>query len=146
MKEIFKVSKKEKEEIIKGIKQSLEKRKEIVFAYVYGSFLNDPSFRDIDIGVYLKKRPYSRTQKSFDYVLDLGVEIGEEIGQSFLIDVRLLNQTPFHFLNNVFARGRVLFSRDNEFLANLMEKICLEYLRYRPFAEQYLKERINLNV
>ncbi len=32
-----------------------KKEENIIFAYLYGSFLNGISFRDIDIGIYLDK-------------------------------------------------------------------------------------------
>lgn len=42
-----------KEKIINLIKNLLKKDERIVFAYLYGSFITDENFRDIDIGVYV---------------------------------------------------------------------------------------------
>jgi predicted nucleotidyltransferase len=46
-----------KEKIIHSIKSFLDDQQEVVFAYVFGSFVYGDSFRDIDIGVYMDPPP-----------------------------------------------------------------------------------------
>ncbi|MEW6104692.1 MAG: hypothetical protein AB1630_12920 [bacterium] len=55
MNEYLSFKKKQRLKIIGKIKQVLLNKQEIVFAFIFGSFLDEPSFRDIDIGVYLDK-------------------------------------------------------------------------------------------
>ena len=63
MKEYFSLDKKQKKEILKKITSILKKDKKVVFAYSFGSFLDKKAnFRNIDIGLYLKRRP----KKTFD--------------------------------------------------------------------------------
>lgn len=69
----YSITQNEKQEIGLLIKAELEKHNEIAFAYLYGSF-SDPemeSFRDIDIGIYLKdyKDSWSR------YEIELTAEL-----------------------------------------------------------------------
>ncbi|MGB9714818.1 MAG: hypothetical protein ACPL1G_00170 [Thermodesulfovibrionales bacterium] len=44
-----------KKEITDNIKYSLEKYPEIIFTYIFGSFVDPemPFFRDIDVGIYV---------------------------------------------------------------------------------------------
>ncbi len=45
----------DKKAIISSIRQYLEQQEDILFAYLYGSFLNQNRYRDIDLAVYSKK-------------------------------------------------------------------------------------------
>lgn len=144
MKEFYSLPQNKRKMIIEGIKKALQKREEIVFAYAYGSFLEDPCFRDIDIGVYLKPKAFAKERNSYNYNFELAAEIEKEIGYHFLLDVRILNEAPFNFLNNVFSRGKLLLCRNEDFLTDLIEKTSQQYIIYRPYAEQYLRERLGL--
>lgn len=116
------------------------KRKEIVFAYFYGSFLEDPCFRDIDIGVYLNEKVIKPT-KFFRYQLKISGEL--EIPAKYLIDVRILNEAPSYFLASVFSKGKLLFSRDDLFLTNLIEKVSAEEIALEPFSMEAFNELIS---
>jgi len=52
----FQISESDKKIIMERLRYSLEKRPNLLFAYVYGSFVMADKFRDIDIAVYLKQR------------------------------------------------------------------------------------------
>lgn len=43
-----------KEKIIKYIQEYFEQQEDILFAYLYGSFVNQDRYRDIDLAVYSK--------------------------------------------------------------------------------------------
>lgn len=44
----------EKSIILNLMKEVLTQERRLVFAYAYGSFVKEETFRDIDIGIYLK--------------------------------------------------------------------------------------------
>jgi predicted nucleotidyltransferase len=44
----------EREKILSLIKEVLNRDGRTIFAYAYGSFVKEESFRDIDIGIYIK--------------------------------------------------------------------------------------------
>ena len=44
----------DKEKLLKLLKEVLANDERVIFAYIYGSFVKEQSFRDIDIGIYLK--------------------------------------------------------------------------------------------
>lgn len=141
MKEYFyTLSKKEKERVIKKIKKQLFQRKEIVFAYLYGSFLEDPCFRDIDVGIYLNEKMI-KPEKFFRYQMELSGII--KVPAKYLIDLRILNEAPFSFLASVFSKGKLLFSRDDNFLTNLIEKVSAEEMASESFLSQAFRELVS---
>ncbi len=138
--EYFSIKQNQKEKIKQEIKKTLKKEGGIVFAYLYGSFLNAPSFRDIDIGVYLNQ--INRTGID-DYELNIAEKIAAKIDFSFeIIEVKILNFAPDSFLNNIFSKGELLFSNNQELLTNLIEKTSLTALANEHIANQSLKELI----
>ena len=44
----------ERQDIIEKITSIIRTKQEIAFAFLYGSFLGEPFFRDIDIGIFVK--------------------------------------------------------------------------------------------
>lgn len=90
----------EKETIVNRITKFLEVHKEISFAYIHGSFLQEGHFKDIDVAVYLKNIPESFLQ----YELELEAELMKSLGE-FAIDVRVLNASPLSFRYHVIKGG-----------------------------------------
>lgn len=129
-----------RDEIKEKIKQTLLKEKSVVFAFIFGSFLDSPSFRDIDIAVYLDKID---KKDIFNYENDLGEKIAKECGLPFdIFEVKVLNFAPSHFLNNVFNRGEIIFCKDEKILSNLIESTSLDALANEYVAYQSLKELV----
>lgn len=140
MKEYFQIKQFKKELIIKKIKKVLLKRKEIVFGFIFGSFLDSPSFRDIDVGVYLQG---VKKGKFFAYELELSQEIAAYSGLPFdFFEIKVLNFAPLPFLSNIFSQGRLLFTRDEKLLSEMMENVSLEMLANENISSQSLKELI----
>jgi len=140
MKEYFSLKQSNQKEIINKIKKHLYKKDEIIFAFVYGSFLYAPSFRDIDIGVYIRN---ISPEQVFDFEMKLEKFISEIIGIPFdIIEIKVLNFAPLSFLSNVFSRGRLLFSKDKQLLSNLIENASLEAISNEYIAQESLKELI----
>lgn len=120
MKEYFRLSKKERNDIKKRINGILMKRKDVVFAYLHGSFLNAPSFRDIDVAVFIEPHALN-AQDPLNYELELSAKLVF----SCPIDMRILNSAPFVFQNNVAHSGELLFCRDQEKLSHFLERSSL---------------------
>jgi predicted nucleotidyltransferase len=138
MEEYIFLEKSKKDEIIGLIKNVLVEDKRIVFAYVYGSFLGEQSFRDVDIGVYVDG---AHDYDPISLEAELSDKAAKSSGMEFdRLDIRLLNQAPGHFLKNVFSKGLLLFSRDETLLADIIEKTSLdalanEYVSAQSFFE-----------
>lgn len=141
MKEFLLFSKEKREEIIRKIKEALIEDENIIFAYVFGSFVGIHSFRDIDIGIYLKN---IKKEEIFDYEFNISIKLSKKVGLSFnLFDIKVLNYVKNSFLNSVFKEGIILFSRDYDLLTDLIEKSSLDSILNESISLQSLKELIN---
>ncbi len=78
----------EKGRLIETISGILKGKENILFAYIFGSFVTAESFRDIDIAVYMRDKPQR--------VVSLEFDIEKELEDALRIpaDVRIVNHAP----------------------------------------------------
>jgi predicted nucleotidyltransferase len=137
MKSRFRLNQSDREHFLSKIASRLVCKQEIVFAYFYGSAVNNTVVGDIDIAVYFKE--YIPTEKQIDISLTLTLELSAELG--IPVDVRPLNHTVAGFRFHV-TDGRLVFSRDEETRLNFVESTWREYLDYKPLLEQSLADML----
>ena len=138
LKRIDKVSKKAIEETIREV---LKKHKEILFAYLHGSFVKKNTFHDIDVAVYLEKMPVS----VLEYELEMETELMKAL-RKYTIDVRVLNGAPLSFKYNVIKDGIVLLVTDDDKRADFEEKTIVFYLDFLPYRKLYLRETLGVEI
>jgi len=126
-----------KNELLEKLRAVLSTRKEIVFAYAHGSFLDGGAFRDIDLAVFVDSSHAPRFDR-FDYAFALAVDLTKEIGHD--IDVQVLNGVSTGFLNSVFKTGKVLFSRNEQIRLDLLETNSLETMDFHELSLEYIRE------
>lgn len=146
MKELYKLSVREKNDLSEKIILTLKNREEICFAYLFGSFINKEvvSFRDIDIGIFLRPEIIPQ-EKGFDYENKLAAELAKLLSfPADRLDIKILNFTSINFQNAVYSRGKLLFTRDNEFFANIIESVSLEAMCNYDFVQRSLRELVNI--
>ena len=112
----------------------LAKEEGIIFAYVFGSALDSESFHDVDVGLYLDDSQLSQRSEITSGLAD---RLSGTIGLP--VDIRILNSAPVFFLYHVF-RGRLILSRDENLLTNLLEEIPRLYLDIAPLLRQSTKD------
>jgi len=103
----FSMSEEEREAFLRRLRELLAREEHVVFAYVHGSFLSGRPFRDVDVAVWVED-----PENAFYYAVELAAELSTSLGLP--IDLHVLNKAPLPFKYHVFARGRLLFSRDEE--------------------------------
>ncbi len=131
-------SRAERETVLRVLRQALAQQPQVVFAYVYGSFLQDRPFHDVDVAVYLDSDEGTTRVLALDLVADL--EAALRRAQAFVpVDVRVLNQAPPSFQYHVF-RGELLFSRDERLRGRQVAQTVAHYLDVQPLRRQALKE------
>jgi len=136
----FSFSEDTKKEIIEKIKNILIQEEYIVFAYIFGSFLNDPSFRDIDIGIFV-----DNINLDEDFEVKLIDKISKSINLPFeIIDLRIINKAKHSFLNNIFRTGLLLFTKNEKLLTDLIEETSLEAIANEYISQLSLKELLSL--
>lgn len=130
-----------KEKIIRLIKEELEKREDILFAYIFGSFVSCENFRDIDIAIYL-----SSFEK--DKVLGIEFQLEKTLEDKIHIpfDVRIINEVPLGFAYNVIKDKIVVVDRDSSFRADFESLIFRKYFDYQFLIKEYLKEVKNAQI
>jgi len=126
-----------KENIAEGLKRKLISRSEIIFSYIYGSFLDNYPFHDIDIAIYVDKEKI-KSQQAFDYSFQLSMDLSKETG--FEIDVQIMNYAPLGFRHSVLKNGKLLFSKDENLRLDLIESASLEYIDFYELSLQYMHD------
>lgn len=134
MKQSYSFNPNTRQSLVERLAGEVAKAPEIVFAYVYGSVLDSALVHDVDVGLYLDDSHLPRRSEilgALSHRLSAAIELP--------VDVRLLNAAPVSFLFHVL-RGRLLLSRDEELLTNLLEEIPRRYLDIAPLLRQATKE------
>ncbi|ASJ08352.1 nucleotidyltransferase [Thermococcus siculi] len=135
MMEIYRLPGDKKEAIKEKLRKALIKRKEILFAYLHGSFLTDGPFRDIDVAVYVNGN-IGRF-----YEEDLEEELTRLIG--FPVDIRVLNDAPLTFRFRAIG-GELLFSKDEKTRCRFEERTMAEYHDQSYYLELYRREALGI--
>jgi predicted nucleotidyltransferase len=119
----------DKEKLLNLLKKVLAEDERVIFAYVYGSFVKEQSFRDIDIGIYVKNFEENPFVVSSDLKTQLSCETKrgnmDFIADQF--DVQIINHAPFTFLKRVFKEGILLIDHDPELRTDLVEYVSSKY-------------------
>ncbi len=125
----------EKSRIVGVISNLLSERAEIVFAYLFGSFVSDANFSDIDIGVFVQGIPQPA---SLDFELQLEKQVGSLVHVP--ADVRILNGAPPSFIFQIIKRSCRVVDKDPSLRAEFEGRILKEYFDFAPFRRRYLEE------
>ena len=114
----YRLSGEEKERILALLADRLSSRAELIFAIVFGGFLEERPFRDIDVGVYLAHgtRAGEDIVEAALYAEELSAELSKLVGLP--VDVVVLNHAPVWLLYRAL-KGRVILDRDPVLRARL---------------------------
>ena len=127
----------ERDQLRRGLVEKLQARKEILFAYVFGSFLSPFPFRDVDVAVYVDEQGVGGGAAP-EFAETLCEELSSE--WALVFDVVLLNRAPKSFQCRVFEEGKLLFTRDDNILTDMIEDVSLACIRDEAIAFQALRE------
>jgi len=107
------IDQKQKDVLISKIADFLSGKKSVLFAYLYGSFLGEGPFRDIDVAAYVDPDIIKNPDEMFSYGLSLAAEVDLAIS-GVTVDLRLLNLAPMPFRFGVITKGKVIFTIDDQ--------------------------------
>ena len=124
--------------VIEGVRAAVAAWREVEAAFLFGSFLEDEGFRDVDVAVFLANdSPALREPWSWEASHEPGLH--RVLGQP--VDLRVINGAPLGI--QFHATGGVLvFARDEEKTADLVEVVRRRYYDFRPFAQTNLREML----
>ena len=135
------LSRSDKEKVIQIISSHFSQQYDEIFSvYIFGSFISERHFSDIDIGIItamdLSKPP--------DFELKLENRLEKLI--KYPVDIRILNRAPISFSQNVFRTGRVIIDKNPNMRADFQGRILKQYFDFSPFRQRYLQEVTNAPV
>jgi len=121
--------------LIEQIRESLDHEKDILFAYLYGSALYDPtpSGGDTDIAVYLKPSDMKEyVKKEAELTAFLISELGTDE-----IDLRILNVLPLVLQYSILKEGILVLSRDEIQRADFETRVMMRFFELKPYLDEY---------
>jgi predicted nucleotidyltransferase len=111
---------------------------EVEAVFLFGSFLEDEGFRDVDVAVFLaNESPALREPWSWETTHE--ADMREVLGEP--VDLRVINGAPLGVQFHATA-GILLFARDEEKIADLVEGVRGRYYDFRSFAQTNLREML----
>jgi len=131
------ITKQDKEKITKTIFSYLQKHKEIVAAYLFGSYASGQPFGDIDLGILVRNEP----ENPLEYEFELEIKLEELV--KLAVDVRVLNKAPVSFVQNVIRHGQIIIDCKPNIRSDFESYILRKYFDFAPFRRRYLAEVIN---
>jgi predicted nucleotidyltransferase len=125
----------QKDNLVATICSYLEKNcKEIVAAYLFGSFITQRLFSDIDLAILTA----GDLTEPLNFEIDLENRLEKIVKYS--VDVRVLNRAPLSFCRNVIRHRMVILDRDPNLRADFEGQILKQYFDVAYFQRQYLQE------
>ena len=118
--------------LITELKTYFSKRVDVAFAYIYGSFSEGNSFRDIDIAVYLLEFNEESVPES-----DLSFTLSKSTG--YPIEVMILNRAPVSFQLSVLKKGVLLVSKSEDLRTDFIDDVGRRYRDYSHFRNLALE-------
>lgn len=112
-----------KRKILEKIKRVLESDDRVIFAYLYGSFLTEENFQDIDIGIYTRNPEKILTDSA-----EIKIITSQELGISpDKIDVQIINKTDNLFYLRDVLSGTLLVDKDPDLRGDFIESYSMRY-------------------
>lgn len=124
-------------ELVKFVSQELD---DVIAAYLFGSFIGTGQFSDIDIGLLIK----DNVTEILTFELSIETRLNNLFRHPF--DVRVLNDAPNSFVQNVIRTGMVVVDKNPCFRANYESRVLKQYFDFAYFRRRYLKEVGNVSI
>ncbi|MGK9477375.1 type VII toxin-antitoxin system HepT family RNase toxin [Melioribacter sp. OK-6-Me] len=135
----------EKEQIQKKVTEFLRGREEVIFAYIFGSFVNKEFYHDVDVAVYLADNFDKNDLMKFPYgyesemISQLNILVRENI------DFIVMNNAELYIQKKIINEGILLFSkceRKRIYYENYIRKIYIDAANLRNIRRRYLIEKL----
>jgi len=124
-----------KEGIRKKIEKIIQAREEILFAYLFGSFIEEKKFNDIDLGIYLNEN--IKRENSTFYEIELSNQLEEIL--NIPVDIIRLNSTSDAIVYRA-TQGQLIKNSDDNFRINFITTSWKKYWDYKILIQEYLLE------
>lgn len=126
----------DKNEQVNNIKNILAARKEIRFAYLFGSFVGGEHFRDIDVAIFIDETDEAAADKFYD--IQLACELEEKAGLP--VDIVVLNHAPAAIVYNA-SNGLLLKDSDEDSRIDFITSQWKMYWDLKPVLKFHMEAR-----
>jgi len=124
-----------KKELIKKIENFIKRHKGITFAYIFGSFIEDETFNDVDIAIYVDKKIIP-AEKIF-YEIELSNQLEEII--KIPVDVIRLNLASDPILYRA-TKGILIKNNDDNIRTNFITIHWKKYWDFKDKIQEHMAE------
>ena len=119
------------------LKLILKERKEIIAAFLYGSFLSSHNYNDIDIALLLDEKFEVKLFYKENLELELEQGLKEKMGIIKPIDIQILNKKSIRFINTVLKSSILIVSNSDAKRVQFESNKLTEYLDFKPYLDYY---------
>lgn len=135
----------DKEQIKKNISEYLAQKEEIIFSYIFGSFVSKDDYHDIDVAVFLKNDFNKSDQEKFPYGYESEFISNLTSIAKKRIDFVVMNNADITMQQRIVNKGIILFSKDETkriSYENYIRKLYIDAENIRKIKRRYLKRKI----
>ena len=135
-----------KQQIIDKLTQFLKEREEILFAYIFGSFVSKENYHDIDIAVFLRSDFDKNNYTEFPYGYESKLLSELNILLKYKIDLLVINNANITIVKKIINNGILLFSKADKkriSFENHIRKLYIDAENLRKIKKRYLQRKIN---
>ena len=135
---IYRVSETERLEVTEKIIAHLKGYDDVVFAYLFGSFIDQEMgyFRDIDIAVFISD---TKGGSIMAREIALANAIQEAIDYQYPVDVVVMNDKDLTLIAEIIE-GDLLFTKDKDLWADYVVDKVIRYNDMAYYRDLYIKE------
>jgi predicted nucleotidyltransferase len=113
----------------------LDRFEQVEFAYLFGSFVQEAKFEDIDVAICASSFPASPLAR-FKLTMKIGRALERQLHPRFEVDVRLMNEAPPWFQVEVLRTGRLVFARTEAWRVAYEAALLSRHLDYQPLRDR----------
>ncbi|MFZ5945135.1 MAG: type VII toxin-antitoxin system MntA family adenylyltransferase antitoxin [Bacillota bacterium] len=133
------------DQLMERMRNLLEDREEIVFAYLFGSHSRGTAnpLSDIDIAVFLDTSKKPGNEMSYGYKSNLLQQLQSVLGKK--ADVIVLNNAPILLCFNVLKDGKLLFAKSELERVRFHREVLRKHMDFKPILniqKYYLRKRL----
>lgn len=124
-----------KKEVMEKIESFIKSHDEIIFAYIFGSFVENETFNDIDLAIYTDENNIST--KEIFYAVELSNQLEKNI--KIPVDVIVLNKTSDFLLHRI-SKGILIKNSDDDMRINFITTHWKRYWDFRNKIYEHVEE------
>ena len=124
-----------KKEVMEKIESFIKNHDEIIFAYIFGSFVENETFNDIDLAIYTDENNIST--KEIFYAVELSNQLEKNI--KIPVDVIVLNKTSDFLLHRI-SKGILIKNSDDDMRINFITTHWKKYWDFRNKIYEHVEE------